>query len=377
MKILSVFKTPLIKTPRPRRLLDALSQQHQVSYICPPEINEPSDERRHGYLYRQPQSRFVRWLSTIALKIGLSSLASRLESAKYVIPTIKDKDFDIIFVHDLYLLAKFSHLKETKLIFDAREYYPTEFAEDPNWANTTGRLAEYTCKKHMQHANEIMTVSPSLVELYKSLLDRPIKFFPSYPKANYLVKPKSNDLHTPVRFVHHGNAFANRGLERMIDLMTELGEGYQLDMMLVSAPGNRYFKQLQERVAATNNVNIIEPVHPDLITQVCSRYDYGLYLMSINESQNRFCLPNKYFEFLFSGLPVITSFSRDMKYITDKYKLGLGFLDESVGYIADQIRCLSHEDYIRFCQNIETHVAEWTIDNNIKSTFPELLQADD
>lgn len=374
MKILSVFKTPLIKTPRPRRLLDALSQLHEVSYICPPELNEEPDPRRRGYLYRQLQSQFTRWLSKTAIKIGFLGLASKLESAKFVIPHIQDGEYDIIFIHDLYLLSKFSHLQQTRIIFDAREYYPTEFADNQQWANTTGRLAEYTCKRFMPEADEIITVSPSLVELYEVLLGTSVTFFPSYPKASYLIPPRSSSLATPIRFIHHGNAFENRGLERMIELLEELGSDYQLDMMLVTSPGNRYFQQLEKRVAACENVNIIAPVHPDQITQACSKYDFGLYLMSVNESQNRFCLPNKYFEFLFSGLPVITSFSRDMKHITDQYQLGLGFLDESIDMIAEHIRNISEDDYEGFKRNITRYAPQWTIVNNIQNAFPELMQ---
>ncbi|WP_100642134.1 hypothetical protein [Alteromonas facilis] len=372
MRILSVFKTPLIKTPRPRRLLSALEANHDVFYICPPEINEQSDDRRFGYLYRQPQSKFTRWLTKTAIKLKCFSIASRLESGKYHIPPISDGEFDIIFVHDLYLLPKFTGLKNTRVIFDAREYYPTEFADDPQWAVTTGKVAEYTCKRYMPLSDQVMTVSLSLVSLYQQLLNRKVIFFPSYPKLSYLIQPEFRSLTKPIRFVHHGNAFKNRGLERMIELMEVLGENYYLDMMLVAAPGNDYYVRLQERVSSMKNVNIIEPVHPDHITQACSRYDFGLYLMSVNESQNRFCLPNKYFEFLYSGLPVITSFSRDMKRLTDEYNLGLGFLDESIEEIARAIHSIDDKAYQQYLLSLSKIVPTWNVDNNIKKNFPEL-----
>lgn len=113
-----------------------------------------------------------------------------------------------------------------------------------------------------------------------------------------------------------------------------------------------YIGKLKAMAADLQNVNFIETVHPDEIIGTCAEYDLGLYIMSINESQNRYCLPNKFFEFIFAGLPVITSFSQDMKTLIDKNDLGVGFLEESIEEIAESIRQLTAADIARFKQNV-------------------------
>ncbi|EWH09487.1 capsular polysaccharide synthesis enzyme Cap5I [Catenovulum agarivorans DS-2] len=373
-KILFVFKNPIIKCPRPRRLALTIANKHEVSYLCPAEINESEqqDIKRFGYLYRKIQSPFIRYLKKVSIKCGLFKLASWIESDRYEFPLISDGQFDIIFVHDLYLFPYFSHFTKTKVIFDAREYYPLEMADDTVWRNTDGKLAEYTCKKYLKKPYKMLTVSNSLVEMYQSMLKRDVHYFPSYPREELRIREPNLNSQFPLRFIHHGAAIENRGIERMIELMRLLGDDYQLDLMLVPMMKGNYIGKLKAMAADLRNVRFINTVHPDDIIGTCAEYDLGLYIMSINESQNRYCLPNKFFEFIFAGLPVITSFSQDMKTLIDKNDLGVGFLEESIEEIAESIRQLTTADIARFKQNVAEKTKTWTTANNIRSNFPEL-----
>ncbi len=373
-KLLFVFKSPIINCPRPRRLALTLARQHDVNYLCPAELNEAEygNIKRYGYLYRTIQSPFMRKLTRLAVRCGWMSLASRIAAGRFKMPEIKDGDFDYIFVHDLYLYPYFSDFSKTKIIFDAREFYPLEMADDPHWKNTEGKLAEYTCRHYLNKPYKMLTVSPSLVEMYRAMLKRKVLYFPSYPREELRVAAESKAISRPIRFIHHGVALENRGLDRMIELMRVLGNDYQLDLMLVPRLKGNYIATLKQLAADLSNVNFIEPVHPDNIVDVCSQYDIGLYIMSINESQNRYCLPNKFFEFVFAGLPLITSFSQDMKKLIDENKLGLGFLDESIEEIAASIRQITPQDITRFRHNVAENTRAWTTAENVRLNLPEL-----
>ncbi len=351
-----------------------LSKIHDCQYLCPPALDEDNDPQRFGYLRRSPGSPFLRWLGRVATESGWCHIAAHVEAKRFIMPTVVDGQFDYIFVHDLYLLPHFSNFRKTRVIFDAREYYPMEFSDNKAWAKTVGKLARHICLRHMPKVYRCITVSPSIVKLYEALIGCPIGLFPSYPREDLYISPQERPIEgRPIRLIHHGNAFRNRGLEKMIELMAELGEGYSLDMMLVNTPGNKYFEELKQRIKGMKNVRIIPPVHPDEIIETCSEYDVGLYLMEVNDSQNRYCLPNKYFEFLYAGLPVITSFSEDMRYFTDKYGVGMSFGHESVKQIAEQVRQLTPIKLQQYRDAIKKHVVSLNVTNNIKTNFPELL----
>ena len=372
-KVLLVFKTPLLKCPRARRLHLILGQKHECQYLCAPELDELESEDRYGVITKKIQSPFLRWVQQMALRFGILRLAEKIESSKFVVPRVADGEFDFIFVHDLYLFPHFSHYKKTKVIFDAREFYPLEMAESPEWLATKGKLAQYTCEKYFPAAHQVVTVSPSLVSRYEKLIRRQIDYFPSCPRAALLApQPGPTGLKYPIRFIHHGGVIRNRGLHRMVELMKLLGDDYQLDMMLVSAPGNKYYDELVQSVEGMNNARILKPVHPDNIIEKCATYDCGLYIMEVNDSQNRYCLPNKFFEFIAAGLPVITSFSEDMKSIIDEHKIGVAFNDEPLEEIAEKINAISLDDIKKYADNAKIVSREFTLEKNIQRVFPEL-----
>jgi len=352
-----------------------LNKLHDCVYLCPAEIDEVSTSFRFGYLYRKLRSPFIRWLGRFSALIGFFWLTEKLEVQRYQLPEIEDGVFDYIFVHDLYILPHVSHFSNSRVIFDAREYYPLEFSDDHEWKNTTGKLAEYICKKHMPRCYKLLTVSPSITRMYEKLVNKKVQFFPSYPRSELLTTSnRKQDEHLKIKFIHHGNAFKNRGLERMLDLMELLGEGYHLDMMLVSSASNTYFNFIKAKAKNLQNVNIISPVHPDQIIEKCSAYDMGLYLMEVNDNQNKYCLPNKYFEFLYAGLPVITSCSEDMFEIAEKFGLGLGFTTETIEFIAQKIKVLKTRDIDAFQQAVAKTIPNWTVSQNVKDNLQELLQ---
>lgn len=372
-KVLLVFKTPLLKCPRARRLHLILSQKHQCQYLCAPELNELKNKDRYGIITKKIQSPFLRWLQIKALKLKFLRIAEIIESNKFVVPDVQDGEFDYIFVHDLYLFPHFSHYKKTKVIFDAREYYPLEMAENPEWLSTKGKLAQYTCETYFPRAHQVVTVSPSLVTRYEQLINRHIDYFPSYPREALITRQlDTNALRYPIRFIHHGGVIRNRGLHLMVELLKILGADYQLDMMLVAAHGNKYYDELVRSVEGLSNVRILKPVHPDKIIEKCASYDCGLYIMEVNDSQNRYCLPNKFFEFIAAGLPVITSFSEDMKSIVDEHNIGVAFGDESLAEIAEKIKAISVIDIELFAANAKIASRTFTLEKNIKRVFPEL-----
>ncbi len=81
-----------------------------------------------------------------------------------------------------------------------------------------------------------------------------------------------------------------------------------------------YVKLAQKKY---NNIFYHEAVPLQEMVKVISSADLGLaYIVngSINDS---YCLPNKFFEYIYSGIPVISSKSPDMVYYLKKYSIGL------------------------------------------------------
>lgn len=373
-KILLVMENEFEKCPRARRLFMALAARHQVKHICRPLLNENNQAGNLlWHLNKNLHSPLTRKLVDLAIKFNLLNFALGYKSRCYDVGNVKDGDFDYIFVYQLYLLPHFIEFKKTKVIFDARECYPLQLANNKKWLSTHGKLAEFACKKLIPKVYKTTTVSPSLQTYYQALTGRKPELFPSYPHSSYRVTAPDKAIGTPIRLIHHGSCDRKRELHQMIELMQLLGSNFQLDLMLVYKPGNSYIEELKLLVDKTDNVQLIDAVSPEKIIKTTMAYDLGLFLLPDNGSQNKYALPNKYFEFLYAGLPVITSGSIDMKMYTDKYGFGLSFLNESLQEIADHIKHITKDDIEKFKRSIDKEVSFFTVEENIKQCLPELI----
>ena len=74
-----------------------------------------------------------------------------------------------------------------------------------------------------------------------------------------------------------------------------------------------------------NNKNIFlhKAVETNQILEIASSADIGIAYLNNGSLNDNLCLPNKFFEYIFSGLPVITSNSPDMVDIINKYNIGI------------------------------------------------------
>jgi glycosyltransferase involved in cell wall biosynthesis len=64
-------------------------------------------------------------------------------------------------------------------------------------------------------------------------------------------------------------------------------------------------------------------VSHDIVVNVASSADFGICLIEDISLSDRFCLPNKLFEYIFSGLPVIASNLPDMRKLILEYDVGI------------------------------------------------------
>jgi glycosyltransferase involved in cell wall biosynthesis len=72
-----------------------------------------------------------------------------------------------------------------------------------------------------------------------------------------------------------------------------------------------------------DNIFIHEPVTHHQVTKIASSADFGICLIENVSLSNYYCLPNKLFENIFAGLPVIVSNFPDMGELVKKYGVGI------------------------------------------------------
>jgi glycosyltransferase involved in cell wall biosynthesis len=118
------------------------------------------------------------------------------------------------------------------------------------------------------------------------------------------------DRSRPTRCVYVGGFMPQRHCEEMLEAFSEstLPEDVTFDM--VGFYGRQSYQktitQLLSRIN-TDRIRILPPVSHKDMYELLSRYDIGLAFYQNTDLNNYYCAPNKVYDYLQMGMPVITN----------------------------------------------------------------------
>ncbi|HRW63160.1 MAG TPA: glycosyltransferase [Bacteroidales bacterium] len=244
--------------------------------------------------------------------------------------------FNIIVANDLDTLpACFiaSRLKYKKLVYDSHEYY-TEVPELVN-RKFPKKVWLFIEKLFVPHIKLAYTVSGSIADTYNLLYGINIKVIRNVP---YCLNNKSENNFTEGKekvILYQGSLNIGRGLEQLIDAM-EFVKGAKLKII-----GDGDIKQqLTDRVKNKNlehKVEIINRIPFDELAYETSRADLGIALEENLGLNYYFALPNKLFDYIQAGVPVLVSPFPEMQKIVRKYDVGTVYEHKSPESLAIKI----------------------------------------
>lgn len=241
--------------------------------------------------------------------------------------------YDLIIANDIDTLPLAVKLKEAtgaKVYFDAHEYSPLEYDNDPKWLKHRSPYYTYLCKAYIPASDYCTTVAYKIAEKYKELTGKHFDVVynsPQYQQLKASVNPKT------IRCVHHGVASPIRKIESMIEAFIELGEGFELNLLLM-INDKKYYSDLLELSVGYSNIIFHEPVETKDISSFINQFDISLIFIPPVNFNYKYCLPNKFFESIQARLMLICGPSAEMEYLTKKYNLG----QISSGFEAEDIR---------------------------------------
>jgi glycosyltransferase involved in cell wall biosynthesis len=241
---------------------------------------------------------------------------------------ITTSNFDIIHCHDLNTLqfgarAKFLKPRKLKLIYDAHEY-ETQRNGLHGWRWTYVKLKE---RFLIKFCDQVITVSPTIADEYVRLygikkpeviLNCPILRTEEVIKKNlfreYFGIPASKKI-----FLYQGYLYPGRGIEVILDAFNQLNleEG-----VLVFMGEGTLTDEIKKHDKYGESIFIHPFVSGDVLLVYTSSADCGIAFIEDISLSDRYCLPNKLFEYIAAGLPVISSGLPDLKKFINTYKVG-------------------------------------------------------
>ena len=270
--------------------------------------------------------RVRRWrLTTRSLPKDLcSQMIKYIEWWSRLINAYKCQPLQIIHCHDLEPLpiaARLKKLTGAKLIYDAHELE----TERNCGRRIRKKLSQWQERRLMPFVDHLITVSPSIRNWYgQRYPSTPISLVRNIPQnidSNITVRPLRAHLGIPdqaLLFLYLGGIGKGRGVETFLEGFASQEVKHHV-LFMGSGP---LLGQVKAYAQKCHRIHYRPPVVPDEVIAYARGADVGLCLTEDTCLNHRYCLPNKLFECLLSGLPVVASNLPDMAQIIRDYKGG-------------------------------------------------------
>lgn len=271
--------------------------------------------------------------------------------------------YDLLLSNDLdTLLPNYmaSKLRRKKLVHDAHEYY-TGVPELENRRFVRG-IWKWIEKKTLPHVKYTYTVNESIKELYRQDYGISMQVIRNVP---VLVESKAGTLpiNLPegkkILLLQGAGINTGRGAEELVRAMQYLDDSF---FLLFIGSGNNWndLKKLSQQLNLAHKIRFIERVPLEILYQYTRLAHLGLTLDKANNINYRFSLPNKLFDYIHAGVPVLASDLPEIRKIIDHYLIGTYIENHDPEHISQKIVYIfSHPDlYNSWKKNLPAAAAD-------------------
>ena len=384
--------------PRPMRILEALKDEikqgkYEVSVMgidnedgsAMPKIPHIATFSYPYYKRRNFFGELRLWFDVMCRRWDrLSFIKNRLVVKEH----IKTHRYDVIICHDLLLLpvlfagldskSNRQEAQSTRVIFDAREFYPLQNTSSLRWRLLFKAFNTYLCKTYAQRADRIFSVSPRFCELYKTHFGLKAELLLSLPPY-YELKPKPINPQK-VKILYHGALNKNRDIHKIIYLCQKLDKRFCMDFIFTGGT-KPYRKKIKSAILRLQkqgcNVRVLPAVSLEQIVPFGNDYDIGFIYIPQHNHNLLATIPNKFFEYIQSRLALLFPPIESLQSITEKYDNAIISSDFSLRFSSSRPKCPKHREISKKKQNSHTAALELNLNQNvqkIRNTLTELLE---
>ena len=244
------------------------------------------------------------------------------EAYKKAIGLNKKKKFDVIHCHDLITLPIGIRLKKSIgcfLIYDAHEifgYLLREAKWPLNW------LANYFLWKErriIQYVDEIITVNEYLMEYFSGITNKPITIITHCKPLQGMAYESANNNKFTIIYIRSLNK--SRFILEAIEVVKELSDVCFIIGGLVGL--SKYIYEIKRKISNVPNIYFIGPVPETEVLSMTKNADVVVCMFDPKDTYQRIGSPNKLFEAMVCGRPILVSRGTFVGELVNKEKCGL------------------------------------------------------
>jgi glycosyltransferase involved in cell wall biosynthesis len=254
--------------------------------------------------------------------------------------------FEIVVSNDLDTLwacSKASRIKKKILIYDSHEIF-TEVPELKD-AELKKKIWEKIEKKNVYKAKQFITVNQSIANWYAHKYKMEIDVVRNMPFKNSIpnyIRPE--ELQKEIKYIIVQGAGINidRGNEAMVEAMKLLPHYFHL-LIIGSGDVISYLKTFAKIHSIENRIHFYDKMPFERLMNYTKSSWLGITLDKDTNLNYKYSLPNKLFDFIQAGCPVLATNLPEISSVIKKYNVGITVDYPAPKLIADTIISL-HND---------------------------------
>ena len=242
-----------------------------------------------------------------------------------------------------------------KVIYDTHELE----TEKNNLYGFRKLISKIIEKLFIKFCDKVIVVGEAIADDYKvmyPLMERPYVVLncPNYiniEKKN-IFREKFDIKKDQIIFLYQGDLGVGRNITNLIKSFSRLKSK---DKVIVFMGDGPFLNQVKNASKKSDYIFYHEAVDPDILLNYTSSADIGMSLIENTSKSYNYCMPNKMFEYMMAGIPII---------VTDLYEMSNFIKNNNIGYI---LKGYSVEEIINLVDSIDKYMLS-AFFNNINDT---------
>jgi glycosyltransferase involved in cell wall biosynthesis len=231
---------------------------------------------------------------------------------------------NIITIHSLALLPAavfFKFFFNLSIVYDCHELETETFL----LSGYKKILAKKVEKKLIKYVDLVVVVSDSIELWYRNeyalnnLITVKNSPYRKVIKKSNILRSKFNLSNDVKILIYVGGIIRGRGIEELLECFKDLQDS---NLVIIFMGYGELVDNVIEYQNKFSNIFYHPAVESFKVTEYASSADFGIAYIKNGCLNDQFCLPNKLFECLFSGIPMLVSDVPDMASLIHEYRVG-------------------------------------------------------